>query len=46
MREFERHPKDIFVLVRKELYKCVSLYEFINLLPVLAPRAIDYIKTI
>ena len=46
MKEFERHPKDTFVLVKKELYKCVSLYEFINLLPVLSPTAIDYNKTI
>ena len=27
--------------VQKELYKCVSLSEFINLWPVLAPRGID-----
>ena len=33
--------KDTFVQVQKELYKCVSLFEFINLWPVLAPRAID-----
>ena len=34
--------KDTFVQVQKELlYKCVSLSEFINLWPVLAPRAID-----
>ena len=31
MKEFEINPKDIFLQVKKELYKCASLSEFINL---------------
>ena len=38
--------KDTFVQVQKEQYKCVSLPEFINLWPVLAPRAIDCDRSI
>ena len=30
MKECELDPKDTFVQVRKELYKCVSLSEFIK----------------
>ena len=41
MKEFERDPKDLFVQVKKELYKCVSLSEFINLWQFLAPRSLD-----
>ena len=46
MKEFEIHPKDMFVQFKKELYKCVSLSEFINLWPVLAPRAINCNRSI
>ena len=41
MKEFERHPNGVFVQVKKELYKCVSLSEFINLWPFLAPGSLE-----
>ena len=43
MKECEIHLKDAFVQVQKELYKCVSLFELINLWAVLAPKATDWI---
>ena len=46
MKKFERDPKGRFVQVKKELYRWVSLSEFINLWPVLAPRAIDCSRSI
>ena len=39
--KFEIHLKDIFVQFKKELYKCVSLSEFINLSPFLARRFLE-----
>ena len=41
MKEFEIHRKDIFVQFKKELYKCVSLSEFINLWPFLPPGSLE-----
>ena len=41
MKEFEIYPKHIFVQVQKEQYKCVSLSEFINLCPFLAPGSLE-----
>ena len=46
MKECEIYLKDAFVQVQKELYKCVSLSEFINLWPFLAPRSLDCDKNI
>ena len=43
IQEFEIYRKDTFLQVQKELYKIVSLSEFINLPPVLAQKAIDCI---
>ena len=40
MKEFEIHGKT-FVQYKKELYKSVSLSEFINLWPFLAPGSIE-----
>ena len=40
-KRFEIHPKDIFVQFKKELYKCVSLSEFINLWPFLAQGSLE-----
>ena len=41
MKECEIYLKDAFVQFKKELYKCVSVSEFINLWPYLAPRSLD-----
>ena len=38
--------KDTFVQVQKELYKCVSLSEFINLWPFLAPGSLECYRSI
>ena len=46
MKKFEIHLKDAFVQVQKELYKCVSLSEFFNLWPFLAPRSLDWDKNV
>ena len=46
MKECEIYLKDAFVQAQKELYKCVSLSEFFNLRPFLAPTSLDYDKNI
>ena len=46
MKEREIYLKDACVQVQKELYKCVSLSEFFNLRPFLAPTSLDYDKKI
>ena len=38
--------KDTFVQAQKELYKCVSFSEFINLWPFLPPRSLDCNKNV
>ena len=46
MKECEIYIKDAFVQVQKELYKYVSLSEFFNLSPFLAPRSLDRDKNL
>ena len=46
MKRCEIYLKDTFVQLQKELYKCVSLSEFINLWPFLAPKSLDCNKNI
>ena len=41
MKEFEIYLKDIFVQIKKELYKCVPLSKFINLWPFLALGSLE-----
>ena len=41
MKECEIYLKDAFVQFKKERYKCVSLSEFINLWPFLAPGSLE-----